>query len=117
MENAHFDTMTEQMKKMTEPATRLNAVLFDHMGKLAEFHLKTVRAYGDLALENVKGAASVKDMESLKAYAGGQTEYLGQLGSRMIKDFRTLGELGVELKDDVEKALAGQKPEKKSPEE
>ncbi|OZG74880.1 phasin family protein [Hahella sp. CCB-MM4] len=106
MENHQFDTMTEQMKKMMEPAARLNTALLEHMGKLAEFQMKSARTYGDMTLENIKGASAVKDLESLKGYASGQADFVGNLGSRIMEDFRTLGQLGAELKEDVEKAFS-----------
>lgn len=103
MTNQLFESFTSQAKNFSEPMGKSYQALMTHFEKLADFQLQTVKSYAELAMNQWKDLASVRDLESLQALASKNTELFKEISQKMTEDMGALSEIGTELKDELEK--------------
>ncbi len=112
------ETLTAQAKTVYEPMGKINALMIANMEKLAEFQLDAVKSYAELAMQQWKQVASVRDIESLKEFGASQSEMAGELGKKIVEDMKSLGELGMGFKSEVEDILSdAREPNKEAKDE
>ncbi|CAM4397806.1 phasin family protein [Vibrio astriarenae] len=98
-----FKSFTDQSQKSMEPYFKFNQLMTKNVEVLTELQLNAIRAYSDMGLEQMKAAASVKDVTSLTAFSGQQLNALTKLSQQMMDDSNKLQGIAKEFKDDVEK--------------
>lgn len=77
-------------------------VLTAHFEKLADFQMQTVKSYAELAMNQWKEVAAVRDIEGLQNLAVKNSELLKELSQKMSEDMSALASMGNELKGDLE---------------
>ncbi|MCP5209087.1 MAG: phasin family protein [Hahellaceae bacterium] len=100
-----LENFTGQAKNFYEPLTKINQLLVANMQKVAEFQMDAMKSYAELTMKQFKELAEVRDLESLKNYGSGQTESASSIGKKIMEDLKTLGEMGSEFKNEVEKII------------
>ena len=97
--------MNVQAGKYFEPAREINALALDNVEKLLDIQLKSINDTARLSVEQLKSAADIKDVDSLKKYFTDQAEIVKALGERFIKDSQAALELGVSYTDKVQQIV------------
>ncbi len=99
--------MYEQFfKQASETLRKFGALAVDHAQKLAQFQLDTFDHYAGLGLEELRGAAAIKDNASFQAHVGKQGELAKKLSRRLTEDTQTMLALGSEFSTGLQKATA-----------
>ena len=86
--------MNKQTEKYLAPVQALNALLVDNVEKLVSLQIKRFEENAKLAVEQLKAATAIKDVDGLKEYMGTYAEVARQFGERSVEDVRTIIELG-----------------------
>ena len=102
-----LSTMTEQSKNMMAVAQELNNLAVAEVEKVTALQLASLQNYADLGVNQLKGAAAVNDLESLRAYLSTQPELLKSVGEKMVADAQALTKIGVEFGVEAQKVLQG----------
>lgn len=102
-----LSTMTEQSKNMMAVAQELNSLAVAEVEKLAALQLATLQNYSVLGINQLKGAAAVNDLDSLKVYLSKQPELLKSVGEKMVADAQALTKIGVEFGVEAQKVMQG----------
>lgn len=102
MQENVINAFTEQAKTMFEPASKFNGLMVDSLEKMTEFQLNAIKSYSDILLGQMKSAASVKDVDSLRTFSSSQAEAAGSINKKVIEDAKVLSEMANDFKDKVE---------------
>lgn len=86
--------MNEQVEKYMAPVQELNALAVENVEKILNLQIKRIEETAKLGIEQLKAAASIKDVEGFQGYFSNYAETLRQLGERTAEDVRTVYELG-----------------------
>ncbi|PIE44297.1 MAG: phasin family protein [Gammaproteobacteria bacterium] len=106
-----LENIPDQAKHAFESMTKVNQLMVENLQKVAEFQMNAVRSYAELTMNQMKAFTDVHDIESLKALGSGQASFVNDLTHKVMEDFKALGEIGVEFKDEVEKVIKDSKDE------
>ena len=101
-----IENLTSQVKSLSGPMGKINALMIANIEKIAEFQLGAVKSYAELAMEQVKQVSEVRDIEGLKEFGTTQNEMASKLGEKVMEDMKALGEIGMEFKTEVEELIA-----------
>ena len=75
MANETINRINEQFEKTVfGPARSYASIVTDHAEAVAGIQLEAAKAYTDLALQQVRAAADIRDVEGWKSYVAGQSE-------------------------------------------
>lgn len=96
---------TDQAKNVYEPLVKANQLLFKKLEKVAEFQMEAFKSYADMTGSQFKEILEVRDLESLKNYTTHQTEMASNLARKVVEDMKTLSEMGMEFKGEMEQVL------------
>ncbi len=103
MNDTIWTQLTDTTQKALEPLTRLNEMMAAGLQKVAEFQMDALKTYADLATRQMTAAMEIRDAESLGQFLQQQTEVAGEISRKFLEDLRTLGEMGAEFREEVEK--------------
>ena len=92
------------------PMVKANKLLVTELERLVNFQMGIMRYYVDIALNQLKAAAEISDVNSLQEFFKGQVEVTDKVRQRMIEDTKALANLGTSFKADLD-ALAKEKTE------
>ena len=98
-----FNSMQDQMEKLAAPVRKFNNATIDHMSKLVDYNLTTMRNYSEVAIEQVRALQTVSDPKSLQAYINAQGEAAKSLSEKVAKDANELVELQRGFAEQVQK--------------
>ena len=102
MQENVMNAFTEQAKTMFEPASKFNGLMVESLEKMTEFQLSAIKSYSDIVLGQMKNAANVKDVETLRTFSSSQAEAAGSINKKVIEDAKVLSEMANDFKDKVE---------------
>lgn len=98
-----YNSMQEQFEKVAAPVRKFNHATIDHMAKMMDFNLTTMRNYSEVFIEQLRAAQTVTDPKSLQAYITAQGEAAKSLGEKVAKDTNELVELQRGFVEQVQK--------------
>lgn len=102
MQENVINAFTEQAKTMFEPASKFNGLMVESLEKMTEFQLNAIKSYSDIVLGQMKSAASVKDVDTLRSFSSSQAEAAGSINKKVIEDAKVLSEMANDFKEKVE---------------
>lgn len=105
MQDNIFNAFNEQAKGMYAPVSKFNGLMVESLEKMTEFQLNAVKAYAEIFLGQMKKAADVKDVDSLRSLSSSQAETAATINKKVIEDAKALSEMAVEFKTQVESIL------------
>lgn len=108
-----IENTTDKVRKVAEPVNKLNALILQSIGKVAEFQFAAARGYGDMVMQQVRGLAEIRDADSLTKYANGQVELATEMSKKFLEDMKTLGDIGSEFRSEVEAIIKKARTESK----
>lgn len=88
--------MVTNIEKLTAPVQELNALTVKNIEELAEVGLKSIEANTTVALDSLKKAIAVKDIDGWKNYLSGQIEVANEVFASAVADARKVTEIGGE---------------------
>ena len=86
--------MNAQVEKYIAPVQELNALTIDSMEKLIGLNMKRFEESAKASIEQLRAAASIKDVEDVKSYLNNYANIMRQLGERTVEDTRAVIEMG-----------------------
>ncbi len=105
MQDKMMNAFAEQTKNMYNPLRKINALLVENMEKMTDFQLEALKAYSHMGLSQMKQATEVKDADSVRDYSAAQAEMLSTLSKKVLEDAKTMADMSMEFKAEVEKVL------------
>jgi phasin family protein len=101
MTNEVLSQLTANRDKLLAPVVKLNKLTVAKVEELAHFELAILREYTELSLGQLKAAVEVSDAESLKAFAESQAAVLKSVSEKVVKDAKTVTELGESFRNEA----------------
>ncbi|MDH3637559.1 MAG: TIGR01841 family phasin [Gammaproteobacteria bacterium] len=93
-------------EKMLAPVVALNKIALAKTEKLVDLQIAAVRKYAEVALASWKDALTAKDPAELQKYVVGQGEVAKDVVENILKDAKTVAELGQETAQEVQKLMS-----------
>ena len=97
MSNEMLETLTEQTQSFFGPFAEVNKLVMDKFEKLVNLQSEAAPAYIELHLEQLRGAGSIKDADSLKSFWDDQMAVSEKIREKMLADSKAFSDLGVSL--------------------
>jgi len=97
MSNEMLETFTEQTQSFFGPFAEANKLFMDKFEKLVNLQSEAAPAYIELHLEQLRGAGSIKDADSLKGFWDSQMAVSEKIREKMLADSKAFSDLGVSL--------------------
>lgn len=105
MQEKIMNAFTEQTKNIYNPMRKINALLVENMEKMTDFQLEALKSYSNMGISQMKQATAIKDAEGMRDYSSSQAELLGSLGKKILEDAKTMADMSMEFKAQVEKIM------------
>lgn len=105
MQEKIMNAFTEQTKNIYSPMRKINALLVENMEKMTDFQLEALKSYSNMGLTQMKQATAIKDADGVREYSTSQAELLGSLGKKILEDAKTMADMSMEFKTQVEKIM------------
>lgn len=86
--------MNAQLDKYIGPVREFNELTIENVEKIVSLQIKRLEENTRIGVDQLKGAASVKDVEGFKDYLGGCAEVMRLLTEKAVEDARTAFEMG-----------------------
>lgn len=105
MQENILNAFAEQTKNLYSPMQKFSALFVGNMEKMTEFQLNAIKSYADVGIEQMKKAAEIKDADSMRTFSSAQAEATTELNKKIMEDAKTLSEMAVEFKTEVESIM------------
>lgn len=93
----------EQLNKLTAPAKQLNALVVDHIEKLAQFQLDAAKSYAGVGITQLRSALEISDAQTLQSYLQDQAKVAEAVSKKLAADAEALAKLNQQLTAEVQK--------------
>lgn len=94
--------MNAQTEKYFEPVRQLNALAVENVEKLLDIQLKSINETTRLAIQQMKSAAQVSDVEGLKKHFSTPTEVAKAVCELFVKDAQAAIEIGKRYSEEAQ---------------
>ena len=105
MQENIFNAFAEQTKNLYSPMQKFNSLFVDNMEKMTEFQLNAIKSYADIGIEQMKKAIDIKDADGIREFSSASAEATTELNKKIMEDAKTLSEMAVEFKSQVESIM------------
>lgn len=105
MSDEMINRINEQTRRMSAPIASCGNLMANNIEKLTDFNLKTMRAYADIGLNQMRAMTSVNDAESLQQFTETQAETFSRINSQLMNDAKRLNELSTEFQHELEQSM------------
>ena len=95
---------------LLEPIQKFNTAVFATAQKLTARQTASLMTYTELALDQLKAASEVKDVEGLQTFLSKQTDVLKEVGERLWADTKAIAEMGIEFVSEAQKISTPEAP-------
>lgn len=102
MQDKTFDAFNDQARQFFEPMRKLNSLMLQNMERVSEYQMESLKRYSQMGTERLRDATEVTDAESLRDFGTRQSEMMNALSQQMLEDARTLGEMSLQFKAELE---------------
>lgn len=102
----------EKAKDSVEPMGKINKLVTESIQSTLKFQMESAKKYSELAADQLKAIATVKDLESMQEFVKGQSDALTKFNEQIMSDVHALGESGTKFREDLE-GILNPKPAKK----
>lgn len=97
-----FSKYFENTNALPNQMVKTSKLVVNELEKLMSFQMEVLQSYMDMNLKQLKAAASVKDPKSLQDFLSDQSGVAHELQEKMMKDAKTLAELTMGFKDNLD---------------
>ena len=108
MKDNSLTLWTKSAQPIIETLRTLNELMVASLEKTINLQLDSLQAYADLTISQLKAGVEIKDMSDLKDYAIRQGDLAKVVNDKLVKDTRTLTEIGAQFNADVVKLVQSQ---------
>ena len=84
MQENILNAFAEQAKTMYAPMSKFNSLFVENMEKLTEYQINAVKSYAEMGLSQMKSAADVQDLESMRTFASSQAEVASGMNKKIM---------------------------------
>lgn len=95
----------EKAKESVEPMAKINKLVTESIQSTLKFQMESAKKYSELAADQLKALATVKDLESMQEFVKGQSDAMAKFNEQIMSDVHELGESGVKFREDLEGIL------------
>ena len=88
---------------LLEPIQKFNTAALATAQRLTARQTASLMTYTELALDQLKAANEVKDVEGLQKFLSKQTDVLKAVGERLWADTKAIAEMGIEFVSEAQK--------------
>lgn len=97
-----FSKANHQIEDIMQPARRLQGTVVEHMAKMTDFQLDTLRSYSELGLKELRALQDVNDPQSLQQYMTQHADLLRTFSEKMSSDMNELVRLQRHFAEDLQ---------------
>ena len=108
MKDNRLTFWTESAQPAVETLRALNQLTVASLEKTINVQLDSLRAYADLTINQLKAGIEINDLSDLKDYAIRQNDLVKVVNDKLVKDARTLAEIGAQFNADALKLVQSQ---------
>ena len=105
MANDFFSGFNDRSKHFMERASQFNETLFHQFSKAAEMQLEALRRYADIASDQARKLAEVRNLEDIKELSGAQTEAVKEISEQASSDWQAWQDYLSEARDQLKSAI------------
>ncbi|MEX0730643.1 MAG: phasin family protein [Aquisalimonadaceae bacterium] len=98
-----FSKANHQLEDMMQPARRLQGAMVDHMAKVTDFQLDTLRGYSELGMKELRALQDVNDPQSLQNFMSQHAELLRTFSEKISRDMNEMVKLQRHFAEDLQK--------------
>ncbi len=102
MQENILNAFAEQAKTMYSPMAKFNSLFVDNMEKLTEFQISAIKSYAEMGLSQLKSAAEIKDVDTMRSYTSAQAETATSLNKKIMEDAKAMSDMAMEFKTQIE---------------
>lgn len=106
MQDKMMDAFNTQTRQMFEPMRKVNSLMLNNMEKMTQYQLEAMKRYSQMGTDRMRSASEIDDADDLRDFAAKQAEMLNELSQQMQEDARTMGEMSMEFKTEMEKLFS-----------
>ncbi len=92
----------DQTKGLYEPMFKFNTLLISNLNKMSELQIDALKSYNDMGLNQLKQAAEVTDVDSMREYTSSQPELVTTFSQRIMEDTKALTDIVIQFQQGVE---------------
>ena len=107
MSNEFLNTLNEVNKPTVEAVLELNKLSVASLEKAVNLQLASAKSYAGAVLANLKAGAKVSDVKAAQDFAGRQGDVAKSVYEKLVKDGKSLAEIGTQYNTDVAKLVRG----------
>ena len=108
MKDNRLTFWTDSAQPAVETFRALNKLTVASLEKAINVQLDSLRAYADLTISQLNAGIAINDLSDLKDYAIRQNDLAKVVNDKLIKDARTLTDIGTQFNADAVKLLQSQ---------
>ncbi|MGM0613970.1 MAG: phasin family protein [Pseudomonadota bacterium] len=106
MQDKMMDAFNTQTRQMFEPMRKVNSLMLNNMEKMTQYQLEAMKRYSQMGTDRMRSASEIDDADDLREFAAKQAEMLNELSQQMQEDAKTMGEMSMEFKTEMEKLFS-----------
>ncbi len=103
-----YETILQQMQAYAEPWRGMSSAMLGHWEKITGFQLDMARRYTDVTLAQLREASDIRSPEQLQGYVQRSTEAARETSDSMVRDARTLAEMGQAMTEELQETAREQ---------
>lgn len=105
MTNETINRINEQFTNtVAGPARNYASIVTNHAQTVVNIQLEAAKAYSELAFQQLRAAADIRDAEGFKSYLSGQSEVAKQVGTQVKEDAEKLASANQAFVQDAQSA-------------
>jgi phasin family protein len=103
MNKMPYEMFNVDAAQLAAPVKEFNQLAVNHVEKLVELNLESVKAYAELGVSQLKAVSEVQDLDGLKSLMSTQNDVVKQFGEKLAADARAMVELNKAFNLDAQK--------------
>lgn len=103
-----FSGLNDRSRDFMERAAHFNETLFHQFSKAAEIQMEALRRYTDIASDQARKLAEVRNLEDIKDLSEGQAEALKEISDQLSTDWQTWQDYLAEARDQLRSSVVGE---------
>ncbi len=105
MTNDLFSGFNDRSKDFMERASQFNETLFQQFSRAAEMQMEALHRYTDIASQQARKLAEVRNLEDLKELSQGQAEALKEVSEQVSSDWQAWQDYFAEARNQLKSSI------------
>ena len=90
MNTDFIKNLNDKAKESMEPISKIGDLFSSSIQETLSFQMESAKKYSELANEQMKSFATVRDSETMQEFTKGQMDALAKFNEQVMSDFNTL---------------------------